>query len=122
MSDERIALGRWGEQLAVERLQAKGYTILERNVRFRTAELDIVAQDGDVLVFIEVRTRRGTRWGTAAESITWRKRQKLREAALCYLEQRRQQRCVPIRFDVVCVTMADGREDTPQIEHVINAF
>lgn len=122
MSDRRMGLGRWGEQLAVERLQAEGYTILERNVRFRTAELDIVAQDGAVLVFIEVRTRSGTRRGTAAESITWRKRQKLREAALCFLQQRTQYRYAQIRFDVVCVTMADGRGDPPQIEHLVNAF
>ncbi|UFJ42094.1 YraN family protein [Brevibacillus humidisoli] len=121
MSKARIQLGRYGEQVAAQRLVEQGYSILGRNIRFRTAELDIVAVDRGMLVFVEVRTRSGIRQGTGAESISWRKRQKLREAALCYLQQRegsgRQ-----IRFDVICVTIAPDGSRTPVVEHIVNAF
>jgi len=122
MSNERMLLGRWGEQLAAQRLLAAGYSILARNVRFPAAELDIVARDGEILVFVEVRTRSGRRQGTAAESITWRKRQKLRQAALCFLQQQKQEGYRQIRFDVVCITMANGGNGMPRIEHIVNAF
>ncbi|MBO8162411.1 MAG: YraN family protein [Brevibacillus sp.] len=151
MSKSRLALGRYGEELAAGRLVELGYRILARNVRFRTAELDIVASEGDTLVFVEVRTRRGSSRGTPAESIGWHKRKKLREAALYYLhmaqerghrqpsgrysrqqpakrqEQRvqgqksRDRRYSRYRFDVICVTV--GSDGTPPaIQHIINAF
>ena len=70
MSDGRRRLGAFGERLAAAHLEAKGYRIRARNYRCREGEIDIVAQDGDTLVFVEVRTRRGDALGGPAESVT----------------------------------------------------
>lgn len=123
MSDRRRALGQKGEQLAASFLQQKGYQIRERNVRTRRGEIDLVAIDGKSLVFVEVRTRTGQTFGTAAESVTWRKRQKLRELAIAYLQTLAQP--VPaFRFDVIaihCPTQGDFQQE-PFIQHIEHAF
>jgi putative endonuclease len=66
----RKTLGDFGERLAVQHLEAKGYRILHRNYRKREGEIDIVAQRADTVAFVEVKCRRGDRNGTAGESIT----------------------------------------------------
>jgi len=76
----RRALGDLGERLAVQHLLAKGYRIRERNFRFREGEIDIVAELGDLLAFIEVRCRRGGAMGTASESAKRRRLVGLAEA------------------------------------------
>ncbi|HSH04674.1 MAG TPA: YraN family protein [Anaerolineae bacterium] len=82
----RKRLGVWGEGYAVRLLEDKGYEIVARNWRWgRKGEVDIVARDGEVLVFVEVRTRRGKRAGTPAESLTVRKQQKLYQLVQAYL-------------------------------------
>ncbi|MFM1650751.1 YraN family protein [Brevibacillus sp. B_LB10_24] len=118
MSRWRARLGKKGEQLAVEHLQTKGYSILGQNVRFASGEIDIVAVDGNTLVIVEVRTRSSDRYGTPAESITWQKQGKLRELALLYLKQ--QQRRQRIRFDIVCILYKDSA--TFELKHIIGAF
>lgn len=119
MSRGRRALGQRGEQMAELFLQQKGYLVLERNVRTRQGEIDLIARDGDVLVFVEVRTRTGTAYGTAAESVTWRKQRKLRELALAYLQNRAKP--VPrFRFDVVAICCRP--DQSPEIEHIVHAF
>ncbi|MGB6837955.1 MAG: YraN family protein, partial [Dehalococcoidia bacterium] len=70
MNQARRRLGDFGERVAAAHLEAKGYRILARNYRCREGEIDLVAQQGDVLVFVEVRARRGEGAGTAAESVT----------------------------------------------------
>lgn len=87
MVDKRKALGNRGEGLAAQRLESLGYTIRERNWRCPVGELDIVAEKDDVLIFVEVRTRHGDRFGTPEESINKRKQAKLLETALTYLEE-----------------------------------
>ncbi|GHO91387.1 UPF0102 protein [Reticulibacter mediterranei] len=82
----RQGLGQTGERLAAERLVQCGYRILERNVRSRYGEIDIVAEEGDDLVFVEVKTRRGVAYGLPEEAVTVRKQQKLIELALYYLD------------------------------------
>jgi putative endonuclease len=82
----RQGLGQTGERLAAERLVQCGYRILERNFRCRYGEIDIVAEDGDDLVFAEVKTRRGVAYGLPEEAVTARKQQKLIELALYYLD------------------------------------
>jgi len=113
-------LGRRGEQLAEQFLRNRGFAILDRNVQNRHGEIDLIAVDQQTLVFIEVRTRSGTGYGTPAESITWRKRRKLRELALAYLQEGaspfRQ-----VRFDVVGIVFKPG-SDVPHISHIPNAF
>ena len=109
MSKERLNVGRRGEELAARHLEAQGYGILERNYRCALGEMDIVAQDGEVLVFVEVRTRRNLRFGRPEESVTPAKQRKLVEVALSYLSEK----ClddVDWRIDVVAIEMGyDGR-------------
>ncbi|NNV04017.1 YraN family protein [Brevibacillus sp. MCWH] len=119
MSHRRRALGQRGEQIAALFLQQKGYRVIERNVRTRQGEIDLIAWDGDILVFVEVRTRTSTAYGTAAESVTWRKQRKLRELALAYLQH--YEKSVPrFRFDVVAICCRP--DQSPEIEHITHAF
>lgn len=87
MATHRKALGRLGEELAVRALAARGYRIRERNWRCQAGELDIVAEDGDVLAFVEVKTRRGREFGTPEEAITPAKQAKLVELASTYAQR-----------------------------------
>ncbi|GIO06285.1 UPF0102 protein [Brevibacillus reuszeri] len=123
MTDQRRALGQKGEQMAEEFLEQKGYEIISRNARTRRGEIDLIAMDGSTLVFVEVRTRASHAYGTALESVTWRKRQKLRELALEYLQS--WEGYVPsFRFDVIAVERADrGKSEAAyHIQHVEHAF
>jgi putative endonuclease len=119
MRDQRRELGQAGENLAVSFLEKNGYRIVERNWRCRYGELDIIAREGGSLVFVEVRSRRSLRYGTAAESVDWRKRKKLRQLALIYLSER-QFGHFSYRFDVITVFFAGKGE--PQISHIPYAF
>ena len=108
MSPGRRALGAFGERLAAAHLEAKGYRIRARNFRCREGEIDIVAEDGDCLVFVEVRTRRGDAFGTPAESVTVAKERRLLTVARAYLQEHPD---VPVnqRIDVVAVELSRGR-------------
>jgi putative endonuclease len=111
-------LGRQGEELAAALLEAAGLVIVARNVRTRHGEIDIVARDGRILVFIEVKTRSSTRFGTGAEAIDPRKQARMRRLASSYLGRTLDR--TPLRFDVVDVLMAfDG---TSRINHIRGAF
>jgi putative endonuclease len=88
MPTSRTNLGTRGEELAQRFLREKGYLILETNYRCPWGEIDIVAHDGNELVFVEVRTRRSTRYGTPEESLTAAKARHLVAAAEEYLQQR----------------------------------
>lgn len=119
MTGVRQALGAWGERTAEAYLRGRGLTVIDRNWRRRGGEIDIVATDGDTVVFCEVKTRRGTAFGTGVEAVTGRKSQRLRRLAAAWLDehggpQRR------IRFDVVSVTPV--RHGEPRIDHVRGAF
>jgi putative endonuclease len=108
VSPSRRDLGAFGERLAAAHLEAKGYRIRDRNFRCREGEIDIVAEDGDCLVFVEVRTRRGDAFGTPAESVTAAKERRLLTVAKAYLQQHND---IPPnqRIDVVAVELARGR-------------
>jgi putative endonuclease len=84
---EHIELGQQGENLAVDYLIDKGFIILHRNWRCRHEELDIVAQDGEFLVFIEVKTRRNVYFGMPEESVSLKKQRLLVNAADAYITQ-----------------------------------
>ena len=84
--DPRRTLGAAAEALAAERLTAQGWTILARNWRCRSGELDLVARDGATLVVVEVRSRRSARFGTPEESVDGRKRAKLAQLAAAYVQ------------------------------------
>ena len=112
------ALGRYGEDLAAEHLRRQGLVVLDRNWRCARGELDIIARDGMALVVCEVKTRRGTGYGTPVEAVGPRKLRRLRELALRWLDE--QQVHVPeIRIDVIGVLQPVG--GPPVIHHVRGA-
>ena len=82
----RQGLGRTGERLAAEMLTREGYSILECNFRCRYGEIDLVAEDGQDLVFVEVKTRRGSGYGRPEEAVTLRKQRKVMQVASYYLD------------------------------------
>jgi putative endonuclease len=116
----RQILGKSGEDLACAELRRRGYAILARRFRTRGGELDIVARDGATLVFVEVKARRTSRFGTAAEAVTYRKRARLARMADEFLARTRLV-SVPCRFDVVAVTVPDGGA-APRVEVYAGAF
>ena len=107
-----------GEDLAAAFLQRKGYTIIERNYYFGHGELDMIARDGDVLVFVEVKTRKSASYGPAEYSITYGKQKQLYHIAQGYMFERKINN-VPCRFDVVIVEFERGK---PVFKHYENAF
>ncbi|HET6514885.1 MAG TPA: YraN family protein [Thermodesulfovibrionales bacterium] len=110
-------IGSKGEDLAVAYLKKKGYRILSRNFKAPVGEIDIIAEDGNTVVFAEVKTRRDTTFGRPFEAVDFRKREKMRKVALCYLKYSGKE--MPSRFDVLSIDM-DG--DKSRIEHIVDAF
>ncbi len=117
---DRQALGRWGEELAVAHLESKGYQVLARNWRCREGELDIVARGGDVLCFVEVKTRSGTAYGEPAEAVTRIKARRIHGLAFQWLSECRPVGHHELRFDVVSVLRRTGV--APEISHLEAAF
>lgn len=116
---DSAALGKAGEGVARRFLAGKGYRFLAANYRSRLGEIDLVCQDGEVVVFVEVKTRRSGRFGTPAEAVDFRKQRRLYRLAEEFLiahglEER------PVRFDVLSIDFATGAE--PEIEHLVGAF
>ena len=116
--DQRQSLGKRGEDLACDELEKRGYVIVDRRFRTRCGELDIVARDGAVLVFVEVKTRSGSDFGTPFESVTWKKRQRLSQMAASYLFVKRLVGAA-CRFDVVAILEQRG---TCTVELLKGAF
>jgi putative endonuclease len=106
MRAARAIAGAKAEALAAEFLAARGMRIVERNFRRRCGELDLVAQDGDTLVFVEVRLRTRSDFGGAAASITAKKRARMTAAASLYLARLRS--TPPCRFDAVLLDAIDA--------------
>lgn len=123
--DDRVArpdtrdLGRLGEDAAASFLTAIGLDVLARNWRSRHGEIDLVAADGTTVIFVEVKTRFGTAFGTPAEAVTPAKAARLHRLAGLWLAERSGP-WVPVRFDIVEVLVADGVE--PRITHLPGAF
>lgn len=117
--NDRASLGRRGEDLAVEHLRARGYRILDRNVRTRFGELDIVAMDGQCIVFVEVRTVRSGGI-LPEESITPEKQRRVAALAQRYLQEHGKD-AVDWRADVVAIEMGgDGR--VARLDHHVSAL
>jgi putative endonuclease len=116
------AVGRFGEQLAAAYLSDAGLTILERNWRCAEGEIDIVARDGRVLVFVEVKTRSSLAFGDPAEAVSAAKAERLRTLALRWLAAHRvaDSYWPQLRFDVVSVLrLAPGG---PSVRHLKAVF
>ena len=106
MKGARKKLGQRGEELAAAYLEKRSYIVRERNWRCPVGEMDIVAEDGACLVFVEVRTRRGRKYGSPEESVTPAKQAKLVEVAQTYLQEHSWDG--DWRIDVVAVEMTSG--------------
>lgn len=118
MSRQKI-VGKLGEDCAAKFLEAEGYTIVARNFRIRSAEIDIIAQRDSVLVFVEVKARSSIRHGLPSEAVTLRKQKKIIAAAGVFLQDESFCDCA-CRFDVVEVFLSGERVE--EINHIENAF
>ncbi|ONH31231.1 YraN family protein [Pseudofrankia asymbiotica] len=116
-------LGRFGEELAARHLVKGGAEILDRNWRCREGELDIVAREAGTLVFCEVKTRSGTRFGTPAEAVVGRKAARVRLLAVRWLAEHPRVRG-PVRFDLLAVSRdpIPGEPEAMRVEHRRGAF
>lgn len=117
--DDRRGLGRRGEELAAQHLQGKGFDIVARNWRCEMGELDLVARDGECLVLVEVRTRRGRSLGTPEESITPAKQTRLIDLSEAYVQESGWPG--DWRIDVVAIEM-DRRGRVLRVDQYENAI
>lgn len=115
MAVNKRVTGADNEQRATEYLIDNGYTILERNFRNKTGEIDIIARNDDMFVFVEVKYRSSKKYGYAVEAVNYRKQQVIRQVAVYYLTTRYRRCDIPCRFDVIGI-------DGTNITHIKNAF
>lgn len=110
MPIDKIAIGRMGEEAAAKFLKKNGYRIITQNFRCRWGELDIIAKDGDVLVFVEVKTRGNDAFGRPGESVNARKQQRMITASSIYMSENGiAVDDTSVRFDVVEVDTNGGK-------------
>jgi putative endonuclease len=120
MSDLHLERGAAAERLAAQYLQLRGLKILERNLRCKAGELDLVCLDKEVLAIVEVRQRQGAEFGGALASVTWAKRRKIIRAARFFLQRKAAWRNFSLRFDVLAIEgLPDG---VHRVEWVKDAF
>jgi putative endonuclease len=112
---DRKEFGTRGEDLAVDYLRGNGYEILERNYRRSRAEIDVICEKEGIIVFVEVKRRRGLSFGEPYEAVTERKRKQIIKAAKGYLYRRRLLGRCDVRFDVIGIIGS-------KIEHIEGAF
>lgn len=110
-------LGKEGEDRAAKYLAGLGYTILERNYRTPSGEIDLIALHRGAVVFVEVKTRTSEAYGSPELAVNLRKQRRMIKAALGYLKYKKLHQ-VPCRFDVVAISAAAEKE----VEHIQNAF
>ena len=118
MSRRQINLGKTGEEIATDYLRKRGLKIIARNFRDKFGEIDIIARDRDTYVFVEVKTRRSSHFGTPEEAVTTQKQRQVIRVAKAFLFKH-QLHDVPTRFDVVAILMTSGN---PSINHLVSAF
>ena len=119
---DKDILGRRGEDEAARFLKAQGYRILERNLKFRPGELDIIAQKGNCVAFIEVKTRRTDESGQPFEAVKPAKMRRIISMAETYLRREKLENNSEFvfRFDIISIVWPEG--ETPRIQHLENAF
>lgn len=115
----RQRLGRRGEQEAERFLEGQGYRLLERNWRSPHGEIDLISAEGETIVFVEVKLRRGTRFGSPEEAVTPAKQRRLVEAAQDYLEEKGLEDA-DWRIDVVAIEVGPGG-GVVRLNHLIDA-
>lgn len=118
---ENRLLGKWGESIVAEDLRKRGWRVLAAGYRCRFGEIDLIASNGKFLAFTEVKLRKGTAYGTAAEAVTGRKQSRIRATAQFYLAQH--PTSLQPRFDVAEVYAPQGFETpSPTVRYIENAF
>jgi len=111
---EHLQTGSWGEDVAADYLREKGYVILERDWHSGHRDIDIIAQQDGSIIFVEVKTRRSTDFGSPAQAVDYHKQQNLLRAINHYIHYRHLD--IPWRFDVISIVgVPDGH---PDIEHI----
>ncbi|MHB1412444.1 MAG: YraN family protein [Thermoleophilia bacterium] len=123
-ADPRVTRGRAGEAIACRHLERHGYIIIETNYRSRYGELDIIAGIGNIIAFIEVKARRGRKFGEPFEAIGPRKQAQIRRMAAMWLAEHQRDEGIAglsFRFDAVSI-MLDGRDEEAQLLHLEDAF
>lgn len=122
MSGEAKRVGNWGEALTAEYLRGNGYHILDSGFRCPEGEIDLIAQEGDILAFVEVKTRQSAHYGAGREAVDWRKQRKITATAFRYLAQH-PELPTKIRFDVAEIVAPQGvRTEHPELHYLANAF
>ena len=120
LSTGKKATGRYGEDIACDFLRKAGYKIVARNYSVQQGELDIIASKNTLIVFVEVKTRKSLKFGSAGEAVTWSKRQHIISAALSFLQKEK-----PVnkgfRFDVIEVYLTLTGE-LKEVNHIVEAF
>ena len=118
MTKERLDLGKLGEELALKKIKRLGYKYIASNYRCPLGEIDLIARDGDCLVFIEIKTRKGRSMAYAKEAVDQRKKRQISKVALSYMKANK---CIDTkaRFDVIAVNIKGNQKD---IEVIPNAF
>lgn len=115
---QRHELGKMGEEISCNYLENKGFEILARNFRFKKYEIDIIAKDKNELVFVEVKTRSGKRYGMPAESVTSIKQNHIYKAAKFYLHIHKKENYF-VRFDVVEVLFSKNKYKINHIKQIM---
>ncbi len=115
---QHTTIGAQGEDIAARFLLSKKYEILDRNYRCRHGEIDIIARRKNVLIFVEVKTRRSSAFGSPLEAVSLKKQRSISAVAQAYLQHSRLSGSAA-RFDVIAILLGSG---APEIEHIENAF
>lgn len=120
MTRSRLKVAKIGEALALKHLKARGYRILVQNYRARRGEIDLIARDGEFIVFVEVKTRRSLKFGLPQAAVTLQKQRQISKVALAYL-QAQDLLDAPCRFDVIAIHLSPQLE-LLRLEQIESAF
>ena len=120
MDRSRLNIAKIGESLALKHLKARGCEILAQNYRIRRGEIDLIARDGEFIVFVEVKTRRSLRFGLPQAAVTLQKQRQISKVALAYL-QAQNLLDAPCRFDVIAIHLSPQLE-LLRLEQIESAF
>lgn len=117
MKVDNRQVGRLAESLAIVALKQKGYSILESNFANRFGEIDIIAKDGDILVFVEVKAKKGLDFGRPEDMINWHKLKRIQNMAIIYMKGE----SVPCRIDVIAILLSESN-DLVNLTHYENVY
>ena len=119
MSKDKKEFGARGEEIAHDYLISKGFEIIRRNYRYGRGEIDLIVKKDEILIFVEVKSRKNLEYGPPELSVTKRQQRQIRRTASAYLYENGNDDC-DCRIDVIAILMK-GKEK-PAINHIINAF